>query len=264
MQDLTTLNTLPLQEPEEGIVLPLKRKSDPDADPEAILVIIPSDFEYLIQITKPRTQSTHDMGYFKLHRMEPEGGEGFSICGPFLGAPHAVMGMEKMIALGARRFFVLGWCGSIQPNVKIGDLVIPTEAHSEEGTSRHYPIGARTAGTTAALTSRLENGLASSGRPYRKGSVWTTDAPYRETPSKVKHYQGLGVLAVDMEMSALITLGVFRSVQVAGLLVASDELFDLRWRPGFKSPLFREACRSAARLLLNLMNSSDKSKNSGS
>lgn len=263
MQDQTAHHTSPLTEPEEGIVRPLKRRSDPDAGPEAVLVIIPSDLEYLLQVTQPRTRSTHDMGYFKLHRMEPEGREGFSICGPFLGAPHAVMGMEKMIALGVTRFFVLGWCGSIQPTLKIGDFVIPTDALSEEGTSRHYPIGEQTAGTASTLTSRLENALRGSECLYRKGSVWTTDAPYRETPSKVKKYSEIGVLAVDMEMSAVITLGVYRSVQVAGLLVVSDELFDLRWRPGFKNPLFREACRSAARILLNLMESPEKLTKTG-
>lgn len=243
----------PIPDPEEGLVRPLRRKSDPDLGPEAMLVIIPADLDYVVQTARSRIQSSHDMGYFKLYRVEREGGGRFCICGPFLGAPHAAMGMEKMIALGVRRILVLGWCGSLQPDVRIGDLIIPTGARSEEGTSRHYPIGERAAGAAGVLTARLEDALGDSGRAYRKGSVWTTDAPYRETPSKILKYRAMGILGVDMEMSALITLGVYRSVQVAGLLVVSDELFDLKWRPGFRSPVFTEARRYAAGLILNIL-----------
>jgi uridine phosphorylase len=263
MENQTDCFQPPGPDTEEGIVRPMKRRSDPDAGREAILVIIPSDLNYLLEITQGRRRTTHDMGYLTLHRVEREAGDGFSFSGPFLGSPHAAMGMEKLIALGARKIFVLGWCGSLQPNVKIGNFVIPTDAHSEEGTSRHYPIGERAARTTGALTARLEDALRGSGGTTWKGPVWTTDAPYRETPSKVMRYQGMGILAVDMEMSALITLGIYRSVEVAGLLVVSDELFELKWRPGFRSPVFREACRSAARLLLNLVESPGKESYGG-
>jgi len=85
--------------------------------------------------------------------------------------------------------------------------------------------------------------------------VWTTDAPYRETPSKVKTYQEKGVLAVEMEMSALMTLATFRSVRLSGLLVVSDELFDLKWHSGFKSPELRNTSRMAGEVLLDLVKS---------
>ena len=80
--------------------------------------------------------------------------------------------------------------------------------------------------------------------------VWTTDAPYRETPNKVLAYQQQGVLAVEMEMSALMTLAVYRGVSMAGLLVVSDELFEMKWKPGFSNPLLKKNSRAAARALL--------------
>jgi len=39
-------------------------------------------------------------------------------------------------------------------------------------------------------------------------------------------------------------------VAVAGLLVVSDELAGLTWRPGFSSPAFRRARSAAARAAL--------------
>jgi purine-nucleoside phosphorylase len=88
-----------------------------------------------------------------------------------------------------------------------------------------------------------------------RGTVWTTDAPYRETPTKVKTYQDKGVLAVEMEMSALMTLAMYRAVRLSGLLVVSDELFDLKWHSGFKSPQLKKTSRVAGEVLLRLVES---------
>ncbi len=62
-----------------------------------------------------------------------------ALVGPMLGAPQAVLVLEKLIALGVTEVMAVGWCGSLQPDVKIGDLVLPTGAFSEEGTSPHLP-----------------------------------------------------------------------------------------------------------------------------
>ncbi len=128
--------------------------------------------------------------------------------------------------------------------------MIPTTAHSEEGTSTHYPVPETRPESDAMLNRRLQEALNTKGLPFRTGEVWTTDAPYRETLDKVKHYQRLGVLAVEMEMSALMTVARFRAVSVAALLVVSDELFDLKWKPGFSDPLLVKRSRAAAEILL--------------
>jgi len=56
-----------------------------------------------------------------------------------------------------------------------------------------------------------------------------------------------------MEMSALMTLAIYRSVKLAALLVVSDELFDLNWRRGFSDPKFKKRSHLAADLLLGLV-----------
>jgi uridine phosphorylase len=239
--------------PEEGLIRPVKRRGDPAVGPDAILVIVSSDLSSLLEAAGPGNRSDFEMGFFRLHRFEGKGGNSFSILGPFLGAPHAVMGMEKIIALGAKRIWSVGWCGSLQPDLRIGDLVIPTGAVCEEGTSSHYPIGDKTPSPDVELCSRIDSRLSQGGRACTKGTVWTTDAPFRETPSKIRSYQERGVLAVDMEMSALMTLAIYRSVRFAGLLVVSDELSGLAWRPGFKDPLFRKSRSEAGEAILRIV-----------
>ena len=237
---------------EEGLIRPMKGKNDPSIGPDVLLALIPQDLVYLIQHVQPEGAVLHDLAFFRIYQVS---GGAITLCGPFLGAPQAVMGVEKLIALGAKRVWVLGWCGSLQPDLRIGDLVIPTEAVSEEGTSQHYPIGDNLATTDGGLNQRLETALQKDGYAFKKGPVWTTDAPYRETPGKIRAYRDKGVLAVEMEMSALMTLAVFRSIRLTGLLVVSDELFDLKWRTGFGDPKFKAISRRAAELLLQLMTS---------
>jgi uridine phosphorylase len=237
----------------EGIIRPKKTKRDPDIGPDMILAMIQPDLENLLKESGKNTLAHYGLGSFHLYWTKPSKENPLAIAGPFIGAPHAVIGMERAVALGARRFWAFGWCGSLQPSLKIGDLVLPTRALSEEGTSRHYPIGGRKPVADETMTGILEASLMEEGRTYRKGPVWTTDALYRETADKVTTYRDKGILAVEMEMSALMTLAVYRKVSIAGLLVVSDELFDLTWRPGFDHAERREASRFAGRQLLKVI-----------
>ena len=54
--------------------------------------------------------------------------------------------------------------------------------------------------------------------PVQQGPIWTTDAPYRETPLKIQQFQEAGVHAVDMEMAALFAVGDYRQCEVGALL----------------------------------------------
>ena len=62
----------------------------------------------------------------------------FSVIASPMGAPMAVMLLEQLIALGARRLLYLGFCGALVPSYRIGDLFLPVQAIREEGTSYHY------------------------------------------------------------------------------------------------------------------------------
>jgi nucleoside phosphorylase len=172
--------------------------------------------------------------------------EGVGLAGPALGSPAAAMLMERLVALGARWIIGLGSCGSIQPQATIGRVILPTSALAEEGTSLHYSR----AGVHTAPDEGLVNGLVSAldgqGIAPLLGRIWTTDAPFRETRGKVILYQKEGILGVDMEASALMTVASFRGISFASMLVVSDELGSLRWKRGFGNPGFLEGLAKAA------------------
>lgn len=160
--------------------------------------------------------------------------------------------MEKLIAMGAKNILVLGWCGSLQPNIVIGDYIIPTSALSEEGTSRHYSVDKKHVGTSDLLNDRLFNIFENSHIRFNKGIIWTTDALYRETEKKVKDYGKKGLVAVEMEMSALINLAAYRNVELSGVLTVSDELFHPTWHHGFGGKKLKQNSIQAGRLILKL------------
>ncbi len=180
------------------------------------------------------------------------------LAGPMVGAPYAVMLAETLIAWGARTILFLGWCGAVSKPVEIGDMVLPTSALIDEGTSRHYLPDIRESTPSALLVEQLSEIGTSDGLVIHKGPVWTTDAPFRETRDKVLACQSQGVLAVEMEASGLFSVGAFRLADVAALLVVSDDLSDLSWRAGFKDPRFahgREAaCNVIGKICVQLTN----------
>jgi len=180
----------------------------------------------------------------------------YFLAGPAIGAPMAVLCMEKCIALGAKKIILYGWCGAINPDLRIGDVVLPTMASSGEGTSRYYPL-AVPAAPSGALRSHLAGIYAEHGVNVHSGSVWSTDAIYREDQRLLQELQERdGVIAVDMEYSALCSVACFRKIEFAAVLVVSDELWGASWRPGFSQERFLEQKERALSILLGHCESS--------
>ena len=61
----------------------------------------------------------------------------------------------------------------------------------------------------------LASELRRLGLPVYKGTVWTTDAPYRETRQQLDQYGEEGVLAVEMQAASLFALAQVRHAQIA-------------------------------------------------
>jgi uridine phosphorylase len=159
-----------------------------------------------------------------------------------IGAPATVGALEGAIALGARQVLFFGICGSLQPDLKIGDIVVAESAIREEGTSFHY----LPADVPARASRRL---LDATDLP--RGVIWTTDAPYRETRTKVSRLASEGVLGVEMEVSAVYALAQYRGIDALALLVISDQLVGEKWT-GISRATFRERCDEAVQLLAEI------------
>jgi purine-nucleoside phosphorylase len=237
----------------EAIVNPRKTRHSPDIGPVAVMTATRPDLDQLGELLHFAKDDFQRLFLSRLYvdRQHPGG---WSVVGPFVGAPYAVLLLENLIAWGAHRIIVVGWCGAISEKVNIGDLILPTSAISDEGTSKHYGLkGSDIVQAAFPLVSGFRQILATNDYPFHEGKVWTTDALYRETRQAVAAYRENGVLAVDMEVSALFSTARFRAVDLAALLVVSDELSSLNWRPGFTQQRFKESCKAACRLVADML-----------
>ena len=228
-----------------AIVNPIVNARTPKLGPVTLMVSSKKDLHYFRDLIHWSADDYYRLYLSRLYYSK-EINFGPSLAGPVIGAPYAAMMLESLIAWGSRTVIFFGWCGSIDPHVRTGDIIIPDEAFVDEGTSRHYlGEGIQSVKPAVDLTRTLRKFFTERGIDTHKGPVWTTDAVYRETKTKVRHHKNLGVLGVEMELSALFSVGRYRSVNVAGVLVVSDELSTLEWKPGFKSSEFQTG-RTAA------------------
>jgi uridine phosphorylase len=168
-----------------------------------------------------------------------------TIMGLHIGAPAAITGLEEAIACGGQHFIILGTAGALQADLALGALILPTATIREEGTSFHYvPAGTEVA-PNAELIELVAASCAAQGFATRRGPVWTTDAPFRESVSKIQTYRALGILGVEMEAAAMFALAALRGVRLALLAAISDHLGE-EWQPAFLHPTLTKSAEQMA------------------
>jgi len=212
----------------------------------AFITFTSQDLQGLIQWGQPSkpVESWRNRNY-RIHR-----GEGWIAVRSPYGAPGTVMLLEELVAFGVRRAVFLGYCGALQTEIDVGDIILPLEAIREEGTSYHYlPKGERSL-PDLEVQGRLLDWMGGIGLSLHSGTVWTTDAPYRETPEKVRRYCAEGVLGVEMEMAAAFAFGKAKGISVGSVLMVSDEVRERGWHLGFFSSQIQSAREKVVQVLL--------------
>ncbi len=170
---------------------------------------------------------------------------GGSVCARFL---------EEAIEKGAKRFLFWGSCGSLDREITVGHIIVPTAAYRDEGTSYHYAppsdyIEIRTAERLAGILEELSV-------PYVKTRTWTTDAIYRETRREMELRRSEGCSVVEMECASIMAAAQFRNIPVYQFLYAKDCLDEEKWDKrvlgsmpaDMRERIFRIALEAAVRL----------------
>jgi purine-nucleoside phosphorylase len=236
---------------DDSIAYVFKGKNDPDLGPVAVLVSNKDDLVLLRDLMGLDENMGTNLLMSRVY-MENRSDNRFAIVGPMIGAPYTVMVLENLIVRGARQFIFLGWCGAVSRTVNIGDVIVPTSAIIDEGTSSHYSDDTNLIVRPSETILKTIKTSFNQNIHFHEGLVWTTDAIYRETHAKVEYFQKKDVLAVEMELSAIFTVGGFRNVDVGGILVVSDELSTFEWKRGFRSKRFTKNRKAVAGIISRL------------
>jgi uridine phosphorylase len=234
----------------QELIRPRKGRREVAIGSVAVMVAIEKDLTLMRRFMGIRGSASRRILTSRLYETT-DGGQKITLAGPMVGAPYAVLILEKLIVLGAKRILFLGWCGSVQEELSIGDFLIPERGIIGEGTSRYYLSGnsRRDSRSSVRVSKVVEKACRANSMPFHTGSVWSTDAPYRETSQQVLSLKKKGVMAVDMESSALFTVSRFRQVETGALLVVSDELASLKWKSGFADRKFNTSRKKASEII---------------
>jgi len=242
------------------IINPIREKGEPEIPADGMLLVNPLEAAAGLRLAKNRNSRRLFLFNSKLAVIPatPPAGS-FFVAGPAVGAPMAVLTLEKLVVLGARRIIVYGWCGSLRATLRIGDVLLPTWAISDEGTSAHYPASSQPE-SHAPSRQLLADGLIAQGLTVHTGPVWTTDAPYRESTIQVGRLGGQGILGVDMEYAALVAAAAFRKVELTAVQLVSDELWSGKWNPGFRTKAFKKKSSDILHFLTDFCSSLSAAK----
>lgn len=135
------------------------------------------------------------------------------------GAPMAADTIETLKELGVKNVISVGMFGAFSNEINVGDIVIPNKAFVEEGTSPHYYGDIEFSSPNTELQRRaLDFSTESADLP-----IVSTDAVYRQTFYRENLWRSRGAVGVDMETSALFSVGRYVGANVVSILIASDK-----------------------------------------
>jgi uridine phosphorylase len=148
-----------------------------------------------------------------MHLLEVEGLR----CGVIartIGGPYAVLVAEQLRVAGVKLILGLTSAGRVSPALPLPGLVVVTSAVRDEGTSLHYLPPSDQIACPTPICDLLSKQFGQLGLPVVLGSVWTTDAPYRETAQQLQRHAAAGVLAVEMQAASLFSFATAQQVDV--------------------------------------------------
>jgi len=232
-------------------------------------VLLPGDPERVPKIGKLWDEA-REVAYHREYRTWTGRVDGvrISACSSGIGCPSAVIALEELARIGADTFIRVGSTGAIQPNIRIGDLVISTGAIRFEGTSRQYAPVEYPAVANFDVVHALIEAAEKFGYRYHVGITATTDSFYLGqgrpgfrgyTQSWVKDLipslRRANVLNFEMEASALLTVASLYGLRM-GVVCA---VFAEREANKFEPTGEEESCRAAVEAV-KILSKWDKEK----
>jgi len=154
-------------------------------------------------------------------------------------APDTAITTEILCGAGAENLIRVGSCGSLQDDVKIGDLVIITGALRGDGTSRYYVAENFSTVAHPHIVQALQKAADHLDVRYHLGLIFTTDALFQETPELIQQLNQQNISSIDMVTSTFLTVAQVRGKKAGAVLAVSDEC--LYGKFGFRDPRFYDA-----------------------
>ncbi|HSI92920.1 MAG TPA: purine-nucleoside phosphorylase [Jiangellaceae bacterium] len=153
-------------------------------------------------------------------------GRRISVQGTGMGQPSlAIYVHELLTEYGARTLVRVGSCGALVAGVNIRDVVIAMTACTDSSMNRLRFEGIDFApAADYRLLRAAVDAAEAAGLPVHVGPIMSGDSFYSDRPELTSRLAEYGVLAVEMEASALYTLAARHAARALAICTVSDSL----------------------------------------
>lgn len=182
--------------------------------------LLPGDPARLDRV-KPFLRDCEELAYNREFRsmVGSYGGVRVLVVSTGIGGASAAIALEELNRLGVKTMIRIGSCGALQPEVRLGDLVLVSGAVREDGASRMYAGEAFPAVPDAKLLLMCMEAAREAGCPHHVGIARSHDSFYTDHEDELHaRWSKLGVLGSDMETAALYVAGALRGVACMSIL----------------------------------------------
>ncbi|WP_088067896.1 purine-nucleoside phosphorylase [Gottfriedia luciferensis] len=154
-------------------------------------------------------------------------GQRISVQGTGMGIPSIGIYVNELInSYGVKTLIRVGTCGGIQKDVKIRDVIMAMTTCTDSNMNRQtFPGFDYSPCASFDLLKKAYDGAVSKGLNVRVGNILTSDIFYRESMDMYQKLGEYGVLAVEMETTALYTIAAKHNVDALTVLTVSDHIF---------------------------------------
>jgi len=153
-------------------------------------------------------------------------GKRISVQGTGMGIPSiSIYATELIKDYGVKNLIRIGSCGAIKPEINLRDIILAEGASTDSQTNKLVFGGADFAAiANFDLLLKAYNVVKEKKMNVHVGNVLSSDIFYSDDPNFWKIWAKYGVLAIDMEATALYSIAAKFGVNALTILTVSDQI----------------------------------------
>ncbi|MBP2002273.1 purine-nucleoside phosphorylase [Paenibacillus shirakamiensis] len=149
-----------------------------------------------------------------------------SVQGTGMGNPSmSIYATELIVDYEVKKLVRIGTCGAMQKELKLRDIILAQSVSSDSNMTEKIFHGCNYAPTAdfSLLMAAYQQAQSKEVNVF-VGNIYNSDEFYRETMDRLHKFMDFGVLAVEMESTALYTLAAKYGVQALSMLTVGSQL----------------------------------------
>lgn len=191
-----------------------------DESIQAKYALLPGDPARLDRI-KPFLTDVVELAYHREYRSLQGTYKGIPILAlsTGIGGASTAIAVEELSRIGIKAMIRIGSCGTLQPELKVGDLLLVHGAVRDDGASKAYIDPKYPAVADAELLFHCMAAAKDTESPHLVGLARSHDSFYTgEEDALYAYWAKQGIYGSDMETAALFTIGRLRGIKTASIL----------------------------------------------